>query len=92
MNCPSTRKGYSDITSVRVGDNIINFQTLNTFTKKTAKRVGYNLWVSKLSTPQQIDYTSDYIITTSGDIFKNNKVVIDGIMIYFKTPPVYRLN
>lgn len=92
MNCPSTRKGYSDITSVRVSDNIINFQTLNTFTKKTAKRVGDNLWVSKLSTPQQIDYNADYIITSSGDIFKNEKVVIDGVMIYFKTPPVYRLN
>jgi hypothetical protein len=92
MNCPNTRKRYSNITSVRVVDNIINFQTLNTFSKSTSKKVDDNLWVSKLSTPQQIDYTSDYIITTSGHIFKNDKVVIDGVMIYFNNPPVYRIN
>ena len=89
--CPNTRKRYSNITSVQINNSVIRFQTLSTFRKKV-KMIEDGLWATKLSGLQQIDYTSDYIITTSGEVFNNDKVVIDGNMAYFKTPPVYRLN
>lgn len=89
MVCPNIRKRYSNITSVQIDNTIIRFQTLPTFKKKT-KMIGDGLWVTKLSGLQQIDYTSDYIITTSGEIFENDKVIIDGNMVYFKNPPIFK--
>lgn len=89
MVCPTTRKKYSNITSVQIDNIIIRFQSLSILKKKT-KMIGDGLWAAKLSGLQQIDYSSDYIITTSGEIFKNDKVIIDGNMVYFKNPPIFK--
>jgi hypothetical protein len=89
MVCPNTRKRYSNITLVQINNSVIRFQTLSTFRKKV-KMIEDGLWSTKLNGLQQIDYTSDYIITTSGEVFNNDKVVIDGNMAYFKNPPIFK--